>query len=173
MGSRDERTCLIRLLSWPASLLILALLGPVAGAEAASGCSDAVVDLRWDGRQARFTVEIADDLAERARGLMFREKMPAASGMLFVYDRPQAASFWMKNTLIPLDIIFVGADGTVTRVARMAKPHDETPIPGGSAIQFVLEINGGLAADLGLGAGAVLRHPAIDQSVAKWGCEAP
>ena len=161
---------MIRLGAWRVGLLLLAMCGPVVGANAAPDCSDGAVDLRWLGGQARFTVDIADDLAERARGLMFREKMPAGSGMLFVYDRPQAASFWMKNTLIPLDIIFIGADGTVTRVAKMAKPHDETPIPGGSAIQFVLEINGGLAADLGLGEGAVLRHPAIDQSVAKWGC---
>ncbi len=164
---------MIRLRLWRAGLLFVAICGPVAGANAAPDCSAGVVDLRWDGGQARFAVEIADDLAERARGLMFREEMPAAAGMLFVYDRPQAASYWMKNTLIPLDIIFIGADGTVTRVARMARPHDETPIPGGSAIQFVLEINGGLATGLGLRQGAVLRHPAIDQTVAKWRCNTP
>ena len=138
-----------------------------------TGGSDGAAEFRWQGGQARFAVEIADDQAERAQGLMFRESLPAASGMLFVYDKPQTVSFWMKNTLIPLDIIFIAADGTVMRVAGMAKPHNETPLPAGSAVQFVLEINGGLAARLGLGEGAVLRYPAIDQNQAKWRCDAP
>jgi len=84
---------------------------------------------------------VADDAAERAQGLMFREAMPLSSGMLFVYGRPQRVSFWMRNTLIPLDMIFADARGVVTRVHAEAVPLDETPIDGGEGVQFVLEIN--------------------------------
>ena len=153
--------------------LILTLCGPFSSAAVAAPCSDRTAELRWDGGDVRFSVEIADSPDERARGLMLRESLPATSGMLFVYDNPQTVSFWMKNTLIPLDIIFIAADGTVKRIAGKAKPHDETPLPAGTAVQFVLEINGGLAARLGLGEGAVLRHPAIDPRTAKWTCSAP
>ncbi|PLL13686.1 hypothetical protein C0V75_06235 [Tabrizicola sp. TH137] len=120
---------------------------------------------------ARFTVDVADDGAERAQGLMFRESMPASAGMLFVYEAPQRASFWMKNTLIPLDMIFADETGRVTRVHENAVPHDTTPIDGGDAVRFVLEINGGLAARMGIAAGAELRHPAIPQETAAWPCE--
>ena len=153
--------------------LILAVCGPFVGAAVAAPCSDSTAELRWDGGSVRFAVEIADSPDERARGLMYRESLPATSGMLFVYDSPQTVSVWMKNTLIPLDILFIAADGTVKRIASKAKPHDEAPLPAGTAVQFVLEINGGLAARLGLGEGAVLRHPAIDPRTAKWTCAAP
>lgn len=125
-----------------------------------------------DNAIVRFSVEIADDAAERAQGLMNRESMAASSAMLFVYDAPQSVSFWMKNTLIPLDLLFIDAAGQVKAVHPMAKPLDTTPIPGGEAIQYVLEINGGLAGQLGLGPGSVLRHPSIDQTLAIWPCAA-
>ncbi|EAR51673.1 hypothetical protein OG2516_03775 [Oceanicola granulosus HTCC2516] len=111
--------------------------------------------------QARFHVQVADDNAERGRGLMFVEEMPTMAGMLFVYEAPQRASFWMANTLIPLDMIFAAPDGTVTRVHHEAIPHDRTPIDGGDNVRYVLEINGGLAAQLGISEGDVLQHPAI------------
>jgi uncharacterized protein len=145
----------------------------LAGTPAGAGCSPGIAELRWTGGQARFSVEVADDVAERAQGLMFRKAMAAGSGMLFVYDRPQDVAFWMKNTLIPLDMLFISGDGTVARIKAMAAPGDETPIPGGGDIQFVLEINGGLAARLGLQPGAVMRHPAVVQDGAKWPCAAP
>ncbi|MGB7268873.1 MAG: DUF192 domain-containing protein [Albidovulum sp.] len=152
---------------WRAALGLLAMCG-----QAAAACSDGVAELRWQDGGARFYVEIADDSAERAQGLMFREAMRSSAGMLFVYDRPQKLSFWMRNTLIPLDIIFISAEGVVTHIHPMAVPKDETPIDGGPEAQFVLEINGGLAARLGLVEGAVLRHPAIDEKAAKWPCDA-
>ena len=76
----------------------------------------------------------------------------------------------MKNTLIPLDMIFASPEGRVARIHENAVPHDETLIPGGDGIQYVLEINGGLARRLGIGEGAELRHPAMDQGRALWRC---
>ena len=119
---------------------------------------------------ARFSVEIADEPAEWRQGLMFRESMPSGAGMLFVYDEPRAPSFWMRNTLIPLDMLFIGADGTVLKIHENAIPMDETPIPGGSDVLMVLEINGGLSSQLGLKEGAEIQHPALDQGSAVFPC---
>jgi uncharacterized membrane protein (UPF0127 family) len=138
---------------------------------ASAACTDTAVELRGDFGTARFNVEIADDAAERAQGLMNRPSMPASAGMLFLYEAPQRAGFWMKNTLIPLDMIFLDQTGTVTRVHENAVPLDETTIDGGDGVIAVLEINGGLASAIGIGEGAELRHPALDQSLAAWPCE--
>ncbi len=89
--------------------------------------------------------------------------------MLFVYEAPKRAQFWMKNTLIPLDMIFADSTGRVTRVHSDAVPQDETVIDGGEGVQYVLEINGGLAARLGIAPGALMRHPAI--AGAAWACD--
>ena len=137
---------------------------------AAAGCMPDRVDLRGPWGQAQFRIELADTAQTRARGLMHRESLPRGTGMLFVYDRPQSVSFWMRNTLIPLDIIFLDGTGTVARVHENAVPLDETSIPGGDAIQFALEINAGLSAAFGIAPGTELRHPAIG-SAAVWPCE--
>ena len=150
--------------------LVLALALPGA-AFAEAACATGRLDLRWDGGRESFAVAVADDSAERAQGLMFVEAMPLSEGMLFVYDAPRSVSFWMKNTLIPLDMVFADASGTVTRVHANAVPGDLTPIDGGDGVQFVLEINGGLAGKLGITPGAVLRHPAIPAAGAAWPCE--
>jgi uncharacterized membrane protein (UPF0127 family) len=142
----------------------------VAGAAQAS-CSEGRVELRGDWGTARFRVEIADTPEERATGLMHREEMAAAAGMLFVYERPQRVSFWMENTLIPLDMVFMDASGTVMHIHENAVPLDRTPIPGGNDIQFVLEINGGMAAMVGLTEGSQMRHPSVDPELAVWACE--
>lgn len=121
------------------------------------------------GEIARFEVEIADDFEERARGLMFRRSLAPDAGMLFVYDAPSRVSFWMKNTLIPLDMIFAGPDGVVRRVHANAVPGSLESIDGGEGIKAVLEIGGGLARALGIGPGAVMRHPAFGAEAA-WPC---
>ena len=149
------------------SALALALVPTLAGA----ACAPETLELRGPSGVARFSVEVADEPAEQAKGLMFREKMAASAGMLFVFPAPKHASFWMKNTLIPLDMIFADAAGRVTRVHAMAVPGDETPIDGGEGVAMVLEINGGLAARLGIAPGSELRHPAVDQSLAAWSCD--
>jgi uncharacterized membrane protein (UPF0127 family) len=146
----------------------LCLVPAPALAEAA--CAMGRVDLRWPGGTESFSVEVADDGPERSRGLMFRDSLDPAAGMLFVYESPRRASFWMKNTLISLDMIFADVTGTVTRVHANAIPGDTTPIDGGDGVAFVLEINGGLAAKLGIAPGTELRHPAIGDAAA-WPCD--
>ena len=150
--------------------LISVILAALTVSAAQAGCTDAAVELRGPSGVQRFSIEVADDAAEQAQGLMFREKMPASAGMLFAFATPKHAQFWMKNTLIPLDMIFADATGRVTRVHADAIPGDETPIDGGEGVAFVLEINGGLAARMGLTEGSVMRHPLIAQSSAVWPC---
>ncbi len=133
-------------------------------------CSKDHVLLRGDWGQARFSIEVADNAESRARGLMHRESLPPMAGMLFVYPAPRQVGFWMKNTLIPLDMLFVDSTGTVTSLHHMAIPHDERPIFGDSDTIAVLEINGGLARRMGISAGTQLQHPAFDQDGAAWPC---
>ena len=144
-------------------MIRLALFGLLAitAAPLHAVCADDKVTVQGDWGQATFTVAVADDVAERAQGLMFVESMPTLAGMLFVYDAPQSVSFWMKNTLIPLDMLFVGADGAIVRIHENAIPGDLTPIPGGDDIQYVLEINGGLSARLGIAEGDLMQHPSF------------
>ncbi len=147
---------------------------PFAGAaQAAQSCSLSRIDLRppakeGQGERQSFSVEIADTAASRAQGLMYRESLAPEAGMLFIYETPRRAEFWMKNTLIPLDIIFADAQGRVTVVHENAVPGDETPIPGGDNVLYVLEINGGLAKKAGIVPGSEMRHPLIRAGA--WPC---
>ncbi len=118
------------------------------------------VSITIKGGQVRtFQIEIADTPEAREKGLMFRESMPLDQGMLFVFDREAPVAFWMKNTLIPLDMLFIRADGTIINIYPMARPHDETPIPARAPVRYVLEINGGVAAMLGIRAGDKVTLP--------------
>ena len=144
----------------------LALIPALAVAQ----CSQDRIDLRGDWGTARFTVEIADDPKERARGLMCREEMAQGAGMLFIFERAHRARFWMKNTLIPLDMIFIRPNGEIQTVHDSAIPGDLSGVDGGRGILYVLEINGGLSARLGLKPGDVIRHPAIPSEIALWPC---
>ena len=100
----------------------------------------------------RFSVQVAASFDEQEKGLMFRRSLPANDGMVFPYDPPQEVSFWMKNTLIPLDMIFIRPDGRIARITT-ARALDLTPVPSGEPISAVLEIRGGRAAELGIRAG--------------------
>lgn len=139
---------------------------------AVAQCASDRVDLRGDWGQARFSVEVVDTPETRAQGLMFRESLPRSAGMLFIYDAPTTPSFWMRNTLISLDMLFVGPDGRVSHIHHNARPRDETPIPGGDNVLMVLEINGGTARAIGIDVGSALRHPRLDQAAALWPCDA-
>lgn len=137
---------------------------------ASAACRADTVHLRGDWGAARFSVEIADDPAEQAQGLMHRPKMASSAGMLFVYEKPQRTSFWMRNTLIPLDMLFLDQNGVVQHIHHEAVPLDETPIPGGEAVLAVLEINGGLARRMGIEIGTEMRHPAFTNFTPNWPC---
>jgi uncharacterized membrane protein (UPF0127 family) len=108
-----------------------------------------------------FAIEIADTNAERAKGLMFRDHLAPDAGMLFDYHQEQQASFWMQNTLIPLDMIFIGADGIVKTIHVNARPMDTTGIPSKVPVRFVLEIPGGRSVEIGLAVGDRFEHPRV------------
>ena len=148
------------------AVLTFALLAQNAVAE----CAEDRLSIRGDFGEVQFRVSVADEPEERAQGLMFVESMPRFDGMLFVFDEPAAVQFWMKNTLIPLDMIFAHEDGTIARIHAEAVPGDLTPIPGGDDVKVVLEINGGLSAVLGLSEGDVLQHPSLGAK-AIWACD--
>ncbi|MCF6233599.1 MAG: DUF192 domain-containing protein [Rhodobacteraceae bacterium] len=136
----------------------------------AESCANDRVTLRGDWGQAVFAVEVADTPPKRALGLMHREQMARRAGMLFIYEAPGTASFWMKNTLIPLDMLFADRAGRITRVHHRAIPGDLTMIDGGTQVYAVLEINGGLAKRYGITVGSVMRHPAFADGPAAWPC---
>ena len=105
-------------------------------------------------RNDRFRVEVARTSEQQERGLMFRHSMGADEGMLFPMQPPRLASFWMRNTVLPLDIIFIGENGRVTNIAANAVPYDETPLPSLGKASAVLELNAGRAAALEIVPGA-------------------
>lgn len=115
------------------------------------------------GGRFTFKVEVAKTESEQARGLMYRERLADDAGMLFPYDSPRQTAFWMRNTLIPLDIIFIGADGRIARIHPMATPKSEATIASGGLVIAVLEINGGLSARLGLREGDQVGSPVLDR----------
>src|SRR5262249_238743 len=109
----------------------------------------------------RFAVELATTPEQMELGLMYRESLPADAGMLFVYPSTQPVSFWMKNTLIPLDMLFIGPDGHIRRTAEPTIPLSTIPIPSVDPVRAVLEINGGLAERLGIKTGDMVRSAAL------------
>ena len=151
-----------------ASAVLILWLTWMSSAQAA--CDESRVDLRGAWGTVRFTVELAVTPEERSRGLMHRRSLPGGAGMFFVFESPQNVAFWMKDTLIPLDILFLSDEGVVQRIHESAKPLDQTPISGGDGVQYVLEINGGLSRRIGIAAGTEVRHPAIERGTAVWPC---
>lgn len=139
-------------------------------AVSAAPCAQDRVTLTGDFGQAQFRVDVANTGPARSKGLMHVESMPSSTGMLFVYPNARPVAFWMKNTLIPLDMIFSGTDGVVHKVHSGAIPGDLTAIDGGEDTQFVLEINAGLAKAIGIAPGAVMQHPEIPFETAAAPC---
>jgi uncharacterized protein len=105
-----------------------------------------------------FSVEMARNDAEREKGLMYRRFMPADRGMLFDFKREEPVTFWMKNTYIPLDMIFISKPGAVTSIAANAEPLSERLIPSGGPCYGVLEVNAGVAASIALKPGDKVKH---------------
>ncbi len=111
------------------------------------------------GREIKFEVELALNDAERSRGLMYRDKLGPYDGMLFDFYQDAPVSFWMKNTLIPLDMLFIAGDGTIKHIHANATPLSTESIPSQFPVRAVLEINGGSAKLLGIKPGDKVRHP--------------
>lgn len=108
-----------------------------------------------------FNVELADTEAEREKGLMFRTELAPDAGMVFDFHTTQPVQFWMQNTLIPLDMVFISADGIVKSIHANARPMDTTVIPSGEPVRFVLEIAGGRGAEIGLAPGDRVDYPRV------------
>lgn len=108
-----------------------------------------------------FNIEVVDTATSRAQGLMYRQELADDAGMLFDFLGEQEVSFWMRNTFIPLDMLFITADGVVKNIHVNARPHDPTGIPSDGPVQFVLEIPGGRSVELGIEAGDTVTHPRI------------
>ena len=128
-----------------------------AGAEPAARATEKLELVTASG-VAALDVELADTPARQALGLMYRTELPEHYGMLFTNDPPRESSMWMRNTYIPLDMVFIRADGTVHRIAEMTEPHSEEVISSNGPVAAVLEIAGGGARKLGLKPGDKVRH---------------
>ncbi len=125
--------------------------GQVVGAvHVESGLRLVDLTITHAAQKHKFRVEVAASGAEQEKGLMFRTKMGADEGMIFPMNPPRRASFWMKNTVISLDLIFVGPDGRILNIAARAIPYDETNLVSHGIVKAVFEINGGRAAELGI-----------------------
>ncbi|MHA6692835.1 DUF192 domain-containing protein [Devosia sp. A449] len=108
-----------------------------------------------------FNVDVVDTPESRAQGLMFVTELADDAGMLFDFKEVRPVSFWMRNTFIPLDMIFVDADGVIKSIHVNARPHDVTSIPSGAPVQFVLEIPGGRSVEIGLKPGDTMEHDRV------------
>ena len=131
-----------------AVLFSLALVAASGGAAAALPTT--TISIATAKGATPFKVEVANDHASQEKGLMFRKTMAANAGMLFDFHTTVMTTFWMKNTVLPLDIIFIRSDGTISSIAGNAVPFSEAPIPSSEPIRAVLEINGGRAKTLGI-----------------------
>jgi uncharacterized membrane protein (UPF0127 family) len=119
----------------------------------ANGNPDIVSISTASGVEARFVVEIARTPAERSRGLMHRDRLDAEEGMLFVYEAEQPVTMWMRDTRIPLDMVFIGAEGTIVKIRERAVPFSEEIINSEKPVIAVLEVNGGTVSRYGIEAG--------------------
>ena len=134
--------------------------GPSRLAErSAAGLEQMTLDIRSGARTHRFTVEVARTPQEQQTGLMYRTSLDPDRGMLFPNDPPRPASFWMHNTLIPLDIIFIRSDGTIAGIAANTVPLSLELVQAGEPVAAVLEIAGGRAAELGIREGDTVEWP--------------
>jgi uncharacterized membrane protein (UPF0127 family) len=129
--------------------------------------TDTLIIKTSDKKVHSFNIEIADDAREVQYGLMNRTEMPENHGMLFLFARPAVRQFWMKNTLIPLDMLFIEPDGKIVHIHHNAKPLDETIISSQVPVVSVLEINGGIAERLKIEVGDYIQHKVFSNSLAK------
>ena len=149
---------MIRSFARTLTFLVFALLP--ATASVAQDVSELWIETAG-GARYRFEVELAVTPEQQARGLMHREEMAADAGMLFVFEPVRPVSFWMRNTLISLDMLFVGADGRIVNIGERTVPLSEESVPSDGPVRAVLEINGGLSDMLGIRPGDKVVHGAF------------
>ena len=130
--------------------------GAAAG-QSAAGIQQVTLCISSAKTARAFNVEVAETAAQQAKGLMFRTELADNAGMIFPFPEPRIASFWMKNTVIPLDIIFIRANGTIESIADNTIPYSTIPVEAGEPVVAVLELRGGLAAELGIAAGDTVK----------------
>ncbi|GJD94654.1 hypothetical protein OCOJLMKI_1857 [Methylobacterium iners] len=148
---------IVELFSGRRAVLALGLFLLAAAATAQEAVLEPLAIATREGRRA-FQVEVMRDDASRARGLMFRRSMPPDRGMLFDFEQVAPVAMWMKNTYLPLDMLFIRADGTVARIAADTEPLSTKVVPSGEPVLAVLELNAGTTARLGIRAGDRVEH---------------
>lgn len=150
-------------------LVLLSLVSAIAavpGGAAAQGDAlqafpKSTLEIEAQDGKHRFTVEIAKSPRQQAQGLMFRRRLAADAGMLFLYAQPQIIRMWMKNTFIPLDMIFIGADGRIVSIVERTIPQSLETVSSAKPANAVLEVNGGTVSRLKIRTGDRVRHPAF------------
>jgi uncharacterized protein len=153
---------MLRVAAALAGLVCLPVPSPVpraAAQDAARPAASEPLTIRSRNGAHRFEVEVMRDDAGRSRGLMFRRRMAPDRGMLFDFERDEPVTMWMKNTYLPLDMLFIRPDGTVARIAADTEPLSTAIIPSGGPVLAVLELNAGTAARLGMQVGDRVEHP--------------
>lgn len=145
----------MRALKW----IAFALVGLFVAASLARPIGQQTIEIATKSGVHVFTVEIVDNDADRAKGLMYRKELPEGQGMLFDFHRDQEVSFWMQNTFIPLDMIFIRGDGRILRIAENTEPLSTRLIPSNGPVRAVLEVIGGTTRKLGIAAGDRVASP--------------
>jgi uncharacterized membrane protein (UPF0127 family) len=151
----------MRLIGTLALAALLALAGMAARAQLLQRFETSPLTIATAKGDQRFTVELALSPAQQEQGLMFRRELAPDAGMLFVLPQTETAVFWMKNTLVPLDLLFIAADGRIADIHERAVPLSEANIVSKVPVKAVLELNGGTVARLGIEPGDVVHHAAF------------
>lgn len=145
------------------ALIAIPLAAPAADGPIAFPTGEVAVVTGEDERHD-FTVEIARTSDQHARGLMYRRELATDHGMLFLYDPVRPVTMWMKNTYVPLDMLFITPSGRITRIRERTVPESTTPIPSGGPVKAVLELRGGTVDRLDIETGDTVAHAAFDGS---------
>lgn len=146
------------MMRWIPGLLLLLAIASGASADAPMRQAPLTIATA-DGRELEFSVEIAETDAQRARGLMYRSRLAADAGMLFDFKRDLPVAMWMKNTLIPLDMLFLTADGRIVGIVERAVPQSLETLVSPGPVRAVLELNGGTVERLGIAVNDQVHHP--------------
>ena len=145
---------MIRLISF-----LILLAAPVLAQGLVAFSHDHLVIITADGKHHNFDIELAQTPEQQTQGLMYRRTLGADAGMLFDFHQIKPVAMWMKNTALPLDMIFIAADGTIAGIAERTVPQSQDIISSPGAVRAVLEVNGGTSARLGLKTGDRIEYP--------------